>query len=320
MKASRAQPTTGSNRPSAPCALALAAAILAGCSATPIRPAAEREAGPPPAAPPAARRGGGYYLDDGPGDAPPADLSAIPDAEPRVEPLHRFANSPYVVFGRQYVPDRALRPGRTRGIGSWYGRKFHGQKTASGEVYDMYAMTAAHPTAPIPSYARVTNLANGRSVVVRINDRGPFLHDRVIDLSYTAAWKLGYVEQGSALVEVEMIVPDRTLMAAAASQWPARTPAPPADPVPAGPPRVPVEAEPGGIYLQLGAFAARDNAENFRARLALELAVLDRPAEVYHRDGLFRLHVGPYRSRAEAAADAQRLQDALEIRAHVVVR
>lgn len=319
MSAPRTRPAIGAYRLGALCALGAAAAILAGCTATPDRPAREREASAP-AAPPAARRGGGYYLDDGPGDAPPADLAAIPDAEPRAEPLHRFANSPYVVFGRQYVPDRELRPGRSRGIASWYGRKFHGQKTASGEVYDMYAMTAAHPTAPIPSYARVTNVANGRSVVVRINDRGPFLHNRVIDLSYTAAWKLGYVEQGSALVEVEMIVPDRTLVAAAPSQWPARATAPAVDPAPAEAPRVPVEAEPGGIYLQLGAFAARDNAENLRARLALELAVLDRPAEVYRRDGLFRLHVGPYRTRAEAAADAQRLQDALDIRAHVVVR
>jgi rare lipoprotein A len=300
-------------------ALVAIAAIVAGCSATPGDRGAEREASAP-GAPAPARRGGGYYKDDGPGDAPPADLDRIADAEPRAEPLHRFANNPYVVFGRRYVPDREVRPGRSRGIGSWYGRKFHGQRTASGEVYDMYAMTAAHPTAPIPSYARVTNLANGRSVVVRINDRGPFLHDRVIDLSYTAAWKLGYVEQGSALVEVEMIAPDRTLVAAAPSQWPARAAARAADPIPDEPVRVPVEAEPGGIYLQLGAFTARDNAENFRARLALELATLERPAEIYRRDGLFRLHVGPYRTRAAADADAEKLREALDVRPYVVVR
>jgi rare lipoprotein A len=220
------------------------------------------------------------------------------------------------------VPGREVRPFKQRGVGSWYGRKFHGQKTASGEVYDMYAMTAAHPTLPIPSYARVTNVATGHAVVVRVNDRGPFLHSRVIDLSYAAAWKLGYVEQGSALVEVETILPDRTLVAAAPSQWPERVPpasrapeAPPPDPL-----RVPVEAEPGGIYLQLGAFADRDNAENFRARLALEIATLDRPAELYRKDGLFRLHVGPYRTRAEAVAAADRLRDALDLKPHVVVR
>jgi rare lipoprotein A len=301
-------------------ALCAIVAAIAGCASKPTSPRIEREAKAPSSAPATPRRGGGYYQDDGPGDAPPADLDRVADAEPRPEPLHRFANSPYVVLGRQYVPEREVRAMRQRGIGSWYGRKFHGQKTASGEPYDMYAMTAAHPTLPIPSYVRVTNVANGRSVVVRVNDRGPFLHDRVIDLSYTAAWKLGYLEQGSALVEVETIVPDRTLVAAAPSQWPERTPSRAPEPAATEPPRVPVEAEPGGIYLQLGAFAERDNAENFRARLALELAVLDRPAEVYRKDGLFRLHVGPYRTRAEASAEAEKLKEALDVRPHVVVR
>jgi rare lipoprotein A len=300
-------------------ALCAVAAVIAGCTSAPS-PRVEREAKAPPSSVPPPRRGGGYYQDDGPGDAPPADLDRIADANPRAEPLHRFANSPYVVFGRQYVPEREVRPFKQRGVASWYGRKFHGQKTAIGEVYDMYAMTAAHPTLPIPSYARVTSVANGRSVVVRINDRGPFLHGRVIDLSYTAAWKLGYIEQGSALVEVEAIVPDRTLVAAAPSQWPERTATRAPEPASTEPPRVPVEAESGGIYLQLGAFSDRDNAENFRARLALELAVLDRPAEVYRKDGLFRLHVGPYRTRAEANADAEKLKEALDLRAHVVVR
>jgi rare lipoprotein A len=307
------------NRAIALCAVAVA---IAGCASAPTSPRVDREASAPPSSLPAPRRGGGYYQDDGPGDAPPPELDRIADAVPRAEPLHRFANSPYVVFGRQYVPEREVRAVRQRGVASWYGRKFHGQKTASGEVYDMYAMTAAHPTLPIPSYARVTSVANGRSVVVRVNDRGPFLHGRVIDLSYTAAWKLGYIEQGSTLVEVEAIVPVRTLVAAAPSQWPERAPAPPRapEPAPAEPPRVPVEAEPGGIYLQLGAFSDRDNAENFRARLALETATLDRPPELYRKDGLYRLHVGPYRTRAEALAAADRLREALDVRPHVVVR
>jgi rare lipoprotein A len=300
-------------------ALAAVGVLLASCASAP-RPPPEREAKAPPSAPaptPAPpRRGGGYYQDDGPGDGPLPDLERVPDAQPRPEPLHRFANSPYVVFGRQYVPDRDLRAVRQRGIGSWYGRKFHGQKTASGEVYDMYAMTAAHPTLPIPSYARVTNVANGRAVIVRVNDRGPFLHERVIDLSYAAAWKLGYVEQGSALVEVETILPDRTLVAAAPPQGPERV----TETTPGKATPIPVEAEPGGIFLQLAAFADRDNAESFRARAALELAALDRPIEIYRKDGLFRLHVGPYRTRAEASAAADRLKDALDVRPHVVVR
>jgi rare lipoprotein A len=124
---------------------------------------------------------------------------------PRPEPLNTRANRPYVVFGKTYMPMTELAPWRERGMASWYGRKFHGQKTSSGEPYDMYGMTAAHPTLPIPSYARVTNLSNGRTVIVRINDRGPFLRDRVADLSYTAAAKLGYVETGSAQVELELV-------------------------------------------------------------------------------------------------------------------
>jgi rare lipoprotein A len=144
--------------------------------------------------------------DDGPG-APPGNLDRIADARPRSEPLNPGANSPYTALGRKYVPYQSLRPYRQRGLASWYGRKFHGKPTSSGERYDMYAMTAAHTILPIPSYVRVTNLSNGRSVVVRVNDRGPFHAERIIDLSYTAAHKLGFVNTGSAQVEVEAIMP-----------------------------------------------------------------------------------------------------------------
>jgi len=157
-----------------------------------------------------APRPGGYYKDDGPHERPPANLDRVADAVPRAEPLHRFANRPYKALGRDYVPMTSLQPFRQRGLASWYGKRYHGQKTSSGEPYDMYAMTAAHPTLPIPSYARVTHVANGRSVVVRINDRGPFKSGRVIDLSYVAAYKLGYIQAGQAQVEVEAIVPGRS--------------------------------------------------------------------------------------------------------------
>ncbi len=152
-------------------------------------------------------RGGGYYKDDGPGEHPPANLDALPDAVPRLEPLNRFANRPYSVFGVDYVPATSLRAYRERGLASWYGRKFHNQKTATGEVYDMYAMTAAHPTLPLPSYARVTSLASGKSVIVRVNDRGPFHPGRVIDLSYAAAYRIGIAQRGSGEVEVESVLP-----------------------------------------------------------------------------------------------------------------
>ena len=193
----------------ATCALLLG---VAGCSSTPQRPPPEPRGadmsmpGNDRAPGAQASRPGGYYLDDGPGANPPPDLASIPDAVPRPEkPLPR-ANKPYSAFGVDYVPDTSGRPYLARGIASWYGRRFHGMRTSSGERYDMYAMTAAHPTLPIPSYARVTNQRNGRSVIVRINDRGPFLRSRIIDLSYAAAAKLGYVNQGSAPVEVESVV------------------------------------------------------------------------------------------------------------------
>jgi rare lipoprotein A len=166
----------------------VAAALLAGCGSAPNK--------------------GGYYKDDGPGANPPSNLASIPDPTPKSEPLHRFANRPYEVFGRKYVPFTKVQPYQQRGMASWYGKRFHGQKTASGEPYDMYAMTAAHPILPIPSYARVTNLRNGRQVVVRINDRGPFHSGRVIDLSYAAANRLGLIGSGSGEVEVDAIVPD----------------------------------------------------------------------------------------------------------------
>src|ERR1700690_2605358 len=151
-------------------ALLLAGALFAlvACSSAPKHPSPTSPTSPAPSSP---SKPGGYYKDDGPGDNPPANLDAIPDAVPRVEPLNRFANRPYTVFGREYVPATSLRPYKERGIASWYGRKFHNQKTSSGEVYDMYAMTAAHPTLPLPSYARVTNVSTGKSVVVRVNDR-----------------------------------------------------------------------------------------------------------------------------------------------------
>jgi rare lipoprotein A len=191
--------------------VAFSVALLAGCGSAP-KPSSPPtpEAAPPPPTTSATRpatspRGGAYYKDDGPGEAIPPNLENTPNAVPRDEPLHRAANRPYVVFGQQYVPDTSGRAVKQRGVASWYGKKFHGQRTSSGEIYDMFAMTAAHPTLPIPSYVKVTHVGNGNAVIVRVNDRGPFHANRIIDLSYTAALKLGYVNQGSATVEVEMV-------------------------------------------------------------------------------------------------------------------
>lgn len=177
-------------RPSLMLVMACVALMVTGCSSTPPR------------------KTGGYYQDDGPGRDIPSDIDQTPDATPRIEPLSRGASRPYSVLGKRYVPitdpDRAY---KQRGIASWYGRKFHGKRTAIGERYDMYAMTAAHPTMPLPSYARVTSSVNGHTVIVRINDRGPFHRGRIMDLSYAAAKKLGLIAHGSGEVTVERILP-----------------------------------------------------------------------------------------------------------------
>jgi rare lipoprotein A len=312
--------------------------------AAPARDAAVPENKPAPAAAAPRTGRGGYYQDDGPGDTPPANLDQIADAEPRLEPLARAANNPYSVFGQQYVPYKTLAPYRQRGIGSWYGRKFHGQRTSSGEPYDMYAMSAAHATLPIPSYARVTSLANGRSVIVRINDRGPFYSGRLIDLSYAAAYRLGYAAAGSASVEVESVTADEMPLLAARRRQAAQTvtaAVPPEQPLadarPIAPviaaaasplqtdpgqaaPAIPVDTMTSGVYLQLGAFSARDNADNFRVRVYQQLGWLNDAIRIFARDGMYRLDLGPYRDRDEAAGVAEKIREALQFKPLIVVR
>jgi rare lipoprotein A len=186
-----------------PLAMLALTLLIAGCGSSP-----KREGGSGGGSSSSSSRGGGYYKDDGPPDRPPSDLLLVPDAMPAVEPLASGANKPYNVFGKNYSPDTSGRPYRTQGLASWYGKKFHGQKTSNGEIYDMYGMSAAHTTLPIPSYVRVTRVASGKSVLLRVNDRGPFHSDRIIDLSYTAAVKLGILGSGSAEVVVEHLMPD----------------------------------------------------------------------------------------------------------------
>ena len=276
-------------------AVAALLAALAGCSAAPPKPPV------PVPAPPSSK----YYSDDGPPASLPADIDAIPDAVPQLEPLHRFANRPYTVMGREYVPATSLRPYSERGAASWYGRKFHGQKTSIGEIYDMFAMTAAHPTLPLPSYARVTSIANGRSVVVRINDRGPFLHGRVIDLSYAAAHRLGIVQRGSGEVHVEAILPGEVTVATA--------PLPPlaaaTSTVPAPEPAT-VAGSAGGFVVQLGAFANFANAQAFLAHVQNQTASAAVEPRVRQVGSLWRVFVGPYATRDEAARAADRLGNA----------
>ena len=324
-------------------AAAAAAIALAGCGTTSPRRSTNIEDAPGASTPPAVvtKRGGGYYLDDGPGDNPPADLDRVPDAVPRVEPLSRGALRPYTVMGRNYTPMTSIAPYRARGVASWYGRRYHGKPTSSGEPYDMYGMTAAHPVLPIPSYARVTNLRNGRSVVVRVNDRGPFLSDRLIDLSYTAAYKLGVLNGGSGQVEVETITPDLYASYASVRRAPPLEPAargeetiaavsttPEAPPVAsasietvalASPPSADASAA-SGIYLQLGAFGSKENAESYLARIKTQIEGVNDRLQVLVRDGYYRVHAGPYDTTAQARAAAERMLQSLGMRPLLVTR
>ena len=276
-------------------------ALLAACGMLPKATAPRTPAPDKPGA------FGKYYSDDGPPIALPGNLSDIPDAVPRDEPFHRFANRPYTVFGLTYVPVVNQQPTKERGLASWYGRKFHGQKTSSGETYDMFAMTAAHKTLPIPSYARVTNVKTGQAVVVRVNDRGPFHSNRIIDLSYAAAARIGVVNAGSGLVDVERIVPGPGVNDEAS---PVAAPAPP---VPAFVQTPLVSQETAGLWLQLGAFSSVEGAESFRDHVARGLAWNLEPIGIASRDGVHRVRLGPYRNAEEAAAIGDKVRQSLGI-------
>ncbi|HET9023844.1 MAG TPA: septal ring lytic transglycosylase RlpA family protein [Burkholderiaceae bacterium] len=277
---------------------------------------------------------GGYYQDDGPPDRAPADLAEAADAVPRVESLQPRANRPYTALGRTYTPLTADVPFRQKGAASWYGRQFHGNRTASGEIYDMFAMTAAHPTLPIPSYARVTNPGNGRSVIVRVNDRGPVKDNRIIDLSYGAATRLGIVSAGTGEVEVERL----TNAQIASGEWRRGAAAPPAvaSSAPVGTTGTAADAAGGAPAVlpasplastlapasglprwsvQIGAFTQQASAEDLAARVATvlgfsegELPASHREARVERDENLFRVLVGALPDRASALSLAQHLE------------
>ncbi len=287
-------------RPVAALATALLAALLVGCAGT---------------------SGGGAHRDrddrDGPGIDPPADVDRRPDAEPRVEDVRPGgANKPYQVFGRDYVPLAADSPLVERGLASWYGRKFHGRPTASGERYDMYAMTAAHPTLPIPSYARIRNPANGREVVVRVNDRGPFHPGRIVDLSYAAAAKLG-VLRGVAPVELQRITWDEIR----ADSWrrepglavATTVPADAVVPISATSAAAPTEPAVASFWVQIGAFRDASGAASFQRRVTVEIEAMAAKVTTVADVQLYRVQVGPYPSRDEAAQAAARIRAAIGV-------
>ncbi len=319
--------------------------LLAACSSAPktaSKPAPATSAAPmanakatlatntAPNLPKANSGRGGYYLDDGPGEDIPPDLESTVDPIPVIENYSRTGNKPYVVFGKTYTPlidnTKAF---KQRGVASWYGKKFHGKRTSSGEPYDMYKITAAHPLLPIPSYARVTNLANGKQIIVRINDRGPFHSNRIMDLSYTAALKLGYLGKGSSEVELERLLPEdiakmeenrnnqgKEQAVAVTSAVTLQS----SDSAPQALEKTPVSDQKtsalptsdnnsGAYYLQLAAFAIRANAEASLQQLQRRLrdAKTDLQFHIAQQGNLYRLQSGPYASRDEASTVLEQL-------------
>ncbi|KMN37504.1 MULTISPECIES: septal ring lytic transglycosylase RlpA family protein [Chromobacterium] len=226
-------------------------------------------------------KNGAYFQNDGPADHIPVNLNLVPDAVPQEEPLIKSANLPYTALGMSFRPDTREKPYQATGRASWYGKQFHGRKTSSGERYDMFAMTAAHPTLPIPSYARVTNLNNGKSVVVRVNDRGPFHRNRLMDLSYAAAYRLGFIKQGSAKIAIERVWPDAGGENIASTR-----------PVSAA-----LRAEDTPKFLQLGSFSKLSNAE---AMVQKMLGEMDDKYEsklgIVNQEGVYKVRLGPFRS------------------------
>jgi rare lipoprotein A len=294
---------------------------------------------------------------DGPEQRPPPNLMAVPDALPKLEAIRDGGpNKPYAVLGESHVPLRADAEYQEAGIASWYGRAFHGRPTASGEIYNMYAMTAAHKTLPIPSYARVVNPANGRAVIVRVNDRGPFVKGRVIDLSYTAALKLDALARPTP-VRVERITPEQIR----AGAW--RPPMVEGDDVPpaaGGEPSLPAREEmaaplpmrgptavettppptpttatanptaepPGrahtgaqrGWWLQLGAFRDRALALRLQQQAAERVQSLSLLLAVFNDQPLHRVQAGPFATRDEARQAAERVREQLAVTPIVVER
>lgn len=248
---------------------------------------------------------GKYYKDDGPPSEDEVDWRAVVDPVPEFVVIPRRGNAPYEVFGVRYVPFRDYTPYRQQGIASWYGKRYHGRLTSSGEVYDMFAMSAAHPVLPIPSYAKVTRVDDGRSVIVRVNDRGPFLQERIIDLSYTAARKLGVVATGTAEVLVEALLPSKPPTPSTQEVKQQKTsPAKPAVELARDPALQKVQ----GHFLQLGAFAELDNARKLREISEIPVQLQNQELAVKIIGKLYKVLLGPYVSEAAALEDLSHLR------------
>ena len=289
----------------------LTLSILSGCASG---PSFKNEGVSVPA-----KKGGGYYLDDGPGDHPPENIDAIPDAIPKVEPFNARANQPYIALDNKYTPMTSFFPYKEKGIASWYGKRYHGKKTSVGENYDMYGMTGAHTTLPIPCYVRVTNTENGKSVIVRINDRGPFKKDRIIDLSFAAAYKLRLSDKGSGPVEVELIDPRQ--FSALKKTPDAMTEKIQEKDVNASQMKSSeglISGEP--LYIQAGAFKNEKNADLLLKQLT-EMGLENTPPfKKQFSEDLFHVVIGPLNSKDEANNIADLIKSKIKISIFILAK
>lgn len=242
-----------------------------------------------------------YHQDSAPGFE--INTANIPDAVPRFEPKSKQGNPPsYKVYGRRYHVMDSSEGYVKRGVASWYGTKFHGRSTSSGETYNMYAMTAAHRSLPLPTYVRVTHLENGRSVVLRVNDRGPFHNNRLIDLSYSAAKKLGITAKGTGIVEVRAINPRNYRFQKTRRSKTSKSP-----------------KTKYKLYLQAGAFVSRNNAEQLKTRLNGLLARHEISTGFNNQNKLYRVRIGPLASIDEADQLAEKISQAGVASPYIVV-
>ena len=248
-----------------------------------------------------AQKTGGYYLDDGPEETPPDNLDEIKDAQPKYEALSKRANRPYVAFEKKYTPMNKITPFEEEGYASWYGKRYHGRKTSIGEIYDMYQMTGAHKTLPLPCYIKVTNLKNKRSVIIRVNDRGPFIDQRIVDLSYAAAHKLDIIKNGSELVKIEMINPSLTkhnlkkindkLSSLSSEKY---------------------------FYIQAGAFSSEENANNLMNRISRIKFKGPLTLKKINKDSLHLVTIGPYKNKEIAEKSLKKILKKIQLNSFII--
>ena len=250
---------------------------------------------------PKVKESGAYYLDDGPDKNPPENLDKILDAQPKYEALSKRANRPYVAFDKKYVPMKKIIPFEEEGYASWYGKRYHGKKTSIGETYDMYQMTGAHKTLPLPCYIKVTNLKNKRSVIIRVNDRGPFIDERIVDLSYAAAHRLRIIKKGSELVKIEMVNPSLAIKTLKETNETSSA-------------ETPIKY----FYIQAGAFSNEENAAYLMNKLSRIKFRNSLNIKKLSKNSLHLVAIGPYDNKQIAEQALKYISQKIQLNSFII--